>query len=47
MLRLVRREDLLYGIMDIVQKTGATIALPSQSLELGAGKSDKLTQATE
>lgn len=46
-LRLVRREDLLYGIMDIVQKTGATIALPSQSLELGAGKSDKLTQATE
>jgi hypothetical protein len=33
--------------MDIVQKTGAAIALPSQSLELGAGKSDKLTQASD
>ena len=40
------KEELLYGIMDIVQKAGAAIALPSQGLYLATDKSDKLTQAT-
>jgi MscS family membrane protein len=39
------QEELLFGIMDIVRKAGAAIALPSQSLYLAADKSDKLTQA--
>ena len=39
------QEELLFGIMDIVQKAGAEIAFPSQSLYLAADKSDKLTQA--
>jgi MscS family membrane protein len=37
------QEELLYGIMDMVQKVGAAIALPSQTLYL---ESDKLTQGT-
>ncbi len=28
------QEELLYGIMDMVQKVGAAIALPSQTLYL-------------
>ena len=40
------QEELLYGIMDIVEKAGAAIALPSQGLYLATDKSDKLTQAT-
>jgi MscS family membrane protein len=36
------QEELLYGIMDMVQKVGATIALPSQTLYLATDKSDKL-----
>ena len=39
------QEELLFGIMDIVQKAGAEIAFPSQSLYLAADKSDKLNQA--
>jgi MscS family membrane protein len=35
------QEELLLGIMDIVQKAGAGIALPSQILYLAADKSDK------
>jgi MscS family membrane protein len=38
------QEELLYGIMDILQKAGAAIALPTQSLDLGTDKSDKLAQ---
>jgi len=36
------QEELLYGIMDMVQKVGAAIALPSQTLYLATDKSDKL-----
>ena len=39
------QEELLFGIMDTVQKAGAEIAFPSQSLYLVADKSDKLNQA--
>jgi MscS family membrane protein len=39
------QEELLFGIMDVVRKAGAEIAIPSQSLYLAADKSDKLTQA--
>jgi MscS family membrane protein len=39
------QEELLFGIMDIIQKAGAEIAFPSQSLYLATDKSDKLTQA--
>jgi MscS family membrane protein len=39
------QEELLYGIMDIVQKAGAAIALPSQSVDLRTDNSDKLTQS--
>ena len=37
------QEELLYGVMDMVQKVGAAIALPSQTLYL---ESDKLAQGT-
>jgi MscS family membrane protein len=36
------QEELLYGVTDMVQKVGAAIALPSQTLYLGTDKSDKL-----
>lgn len=36
------QEELLFGIMDIVQEAGTGIALPSQTLHLTADKSDKL-----
>jgi MscS family membrane protein len=36
------QEELLYGVMDMVQKVGAAIALPSQTLYLATDKSDKL-----
>jgi MscS family membrane protein len=36
------QEELLYGIMDIVQSVGAAIALPSTSIYLAIEKSDKL-----
>jgi MscS family membrane protein len=36
------QEELLYGVMDLVQKVGAAIALPSQTLYLATDKSDKL-----
>jgi MscS family membrane protein len=39
------QEKLLFGIIDIVQKAGAEIAFPSQSLYLTADNSDKLTKA--
>jgi MscS family membrane protein len=39
------QEEMLFGIKDIVQKAGAEIAFPSQSLYLAGDKSDKLTQA--
>jgi MscS family membrane protein len=38
------QEELLLGIMDIVQQAGAGIALPSQTLYLANDKSDKPTQ---
>ena len=38
------QEELLYGIMDMVQKVGAAIALPSQTLYLATDESDKLAQ---
>ncbi|HWI70290.1 MAG TPA: mechanosensitive ion channel family protein, partial [Nitrospiraceae bacterium] len=38
------QEELLYGIMDIVQKAGAAIALPSQTLYLATDESDKRSQ---
>jgi MscS family membrane protein len=41
---LETQEELLFGIMDIVQKAGAEIAFPSQSLYLTADNSDKLTK---
>ena len=40
------QEELLYGIMDIVQKAGASMAFPSQTLYLATDKSDKLAQVT-
>ena len=40
------QEELLYGVMDMVQKVGAAIALPSQTLYLATDKSDKLAQVT-
>ena len=40
------QEELLYSIMDIVQKAGASMALPSQTLYLAADKSDKPAQVT-
>jgi MscS family membrane protein len=36
------QEELLLGIMDMVQKEGAGIALPSQTLYLETDKADKL-----
>jgi MscS family membrane protein len=39
------QEELLFGIMDIVQKAGAAIAFPPQSLYLAVDNPDKLTQA--
>jgi len=33
------QEEVLYGIMDIVQKVGAAIALPSTSIYLATDKS--------
>jgi MscS family membrane protein len=39
------QEELLYGIMDMVQKVGAAIALPSQTLYLATDKS-KLAHVT-
>jgi MscS family membrane protein len=36
------QEELLYGVMDLVQKVGAAIAFPSQTLYLASDKSDKL-----
>jgi MscS family membrane protein len=38
------QEELLLGIMDIVQKTGAEIAFPSQTMYLAAHSSDKLVR---
>jgi MscS family membrane protein len=38
------QEELLYGIMDMIQKVGAAIALPSQTLYLATDESDKLAQ---
>ena len=40
------QEELLYSIMDIVQKAGASLALPSQTLYLATDKSDKPAQVT-
>jgi MscS family membrane protein len=40
------QEELLLGIMEIVQKAGAGIAFPSQTLYLANDTSDKLTQTT-
>jgi len=40
------QEELLYGIMDMVQKVKAAIALPSQTLYLATDRSDKLAQVT-
>jgi MscS family membrane protein len=39
------QEEVLFGIKDIVQKAGAEIAFPSQSLYLAGDRSDKPTQA--
>ena len=36
------QEELLYGVTNMVQKVGAAIALPSQTLYLATDKSDKL-----
>ena len=40
------QEELLYGIMDIVQKAEAAIALPSQTLHLATDESDKQSRPT-
>jgi MscS family membrane protein len=39
------QEELLFGIMDVVQKSGAEIAFPSQSLYLAVDRTDKLIEA--
>ena len=43
---LLIQEELLLGIMDIVQKAGTGIALPSQTLYVVADMSKQLSQAT-
>jgi MscS family membrane protein len=38
------QEELLFGVMDMIQQAGAGIALPSQTLYLASDTPDKLTQ---
>jgi MscS family membrane protein len=38
------QEELLFGIMDIVEKAGARIAFPSQTTYLATDTSDKLSR---
>jgi len=40
------QEELLYGVMELVQKVGTAIAFPSQTLYLATDKSDTLAQGT-
>lgn len=40
------QEELLFGIMQIVEKAGTGIALPSQTLYVGAGLADKLAEVS-
>ena len=38
------QEELLFGLMDVVQRAGAEMAFPSQTMYLAADSSDKVTR---